>query len=518
MSANESPEFALSGPMDSYTLPKLLVQILQRKLAGVMHIESGEVKTWIAFQQGFPVGVHIPNSEVYLGMVAREMGFIDDQVFNESLMIMAQTNKLRGQVLLEMGKITQEQLDQTLHLQLMRKLTELFAINQGQYRLAPDEAIPEQVQPIRIHPFRVIHSGIKNCHQQDDLQRYLTETMAGKACRISEQYQRDHAQLGLAEDEKLETQHLQKFRLVSDFLEQSSAARTAKMMLLATMHITGLLELGDAAEAVTEKAKAEASPAAEEKDAARTRKNQERLAELHTLLKIKVKHVQGGDFLALLEIERDFSPEQLDRALLKWTKLLHPDRLISFADADTQEVAAFVAGKINEAFDILENPANRDSYLRALPLRPGETRKTDPDAALLAYEKGRVFHNKKNMLEAANNFRQAHELDPDNSIYHAHSIWLSHLIDESPMEEKRKKVLQELNALYKDSPGNFFVNRYLATAFRQNGDHDGYFRHLKKANNIRPTDIETARELRLQQSRSDKRKSASKGGLFGRKK
>jgi hypothetical protein len=61
-------------------------------------------------------------------------------------------------------------------------------------------------------------------------------------------------------------------------------------------------------------------------------------------------------------------------------------------------------------------------------------------------------------------------------------------------------------------PGNFYINRYLTNAYKLLEDQENYERHLLKANSIRPTDIDTARELRLHNSR--KQKGGKKGGLF----
>jgi len=206
------PEFSKQGQLEGRPLPMLLAQILEKNLSGTLHIESGESKTWAWFDQGFPAGVNIPNSEVYLGMVMRELGLIDDETFNESLMIMAKTNKLRGQVLLEMGKINQEQLAQALSVQLMRKLTELFNIHSGSYRFEDGESIPGKMQPFRVHPYPIIYNGIKNCYQTEELEIILGDLLAGKACRVSEQFAGRQGLLELPSDEQADLELLKEHR------------------------------------------------------------------------------------------------------------------------------------------------------------------------------------------------------------------------------------------------------------------------------------------------------------------
>jgi curved DNA-binding protein CbpA len=491
----------------------LLAQILEKNLSGTLHIESGESKTWAWFDQGFPAGVNIPNSEVYLGMVMRELGLIDDETFNESLMIMAKTNKLRGQVLLEMGKINQEQLAQALSVQLMRKLTELFNIHSGSYRFAEGETIPGRMQPFRVHPYPVIYNGIKNCYQTEELEIILGDLLSGKACRVSEQFAGRQGLLELPSDEQADVGLLQEYRAPEEFVKEAASGETSAMMLLLMLHCCGMLEIADGSSAKAIKPIEPPPPKPQPKTAAAKTKISESLRQR---LKEKVEQIKGEKLLELLEISGDATADQVKSGYLKMTKEFHPDRLPADADADVKEVMKFVFTKLSEAHQTLTDPNRRKAFLRSSAKQEGRSVPVDPEGALLEYEKARVFINKKNYPQAVVHLQEAHELDPKNAEYQARFLWFGYVAAEEPKQDKLHEVRMKLEGMYRAAPGNFYVNRYLATIYRLIEEADKYEMHLGKANSIRPTDIETARELRLLNSR--KEKASKRRSLFGIKK
>jgi hypothetical protein len=76
----------------------------------------------IYMRQGLPAFTELPTLEDVLGQVLMERGLIDQQTYNESLQRLSMGGKLHGQILREMGAITEAQLVDALCLQLRRKL------------------------------------------------------------------------------------------------------------------------------------------------------------------------------------------------------------------------------------------------------------------------------------------------------------------------------------------------------------------------------------------------------------
>ncbi len=127
-----APDIQASGRLEQTPLACLLSRLFDAQAYGMLTIEAGDLATWIYLDEGMPAGVDNPNAGVYLGMILQELGLITHDDFNESLMQMAKTGKLQGQVLIDMGKISEEQLEQALQLQMVRKVAGLMALREGE--------------------------------------------------------------------------------------------------------------------------------------------------------------------------------------------------------------------------------------------------------------------------------------------------------------------------------------------------------------------------------------------------
>jgi len=517
--------FPQEGRLDEYPIPRLLVLLHEQKSTGMLHVESGKLKTWVSFLGGFPVGVFIPNAEVYLGMILREMGHIDELTFNESLLVMHKTNKLQGRVLIDMGEITVEQLDQALIVQLIRKLTQLFALHEGIFRFAGDESMPENLTPMQVHPYRIIYNGIKNNYQTEDLEQALGPLLVEKVCRLSDRFDKIEAILEIPADEKKDIELLREQRLASEFIARCQSGPANAMMLLLFLHYCGLLEeeagprtnpqmkvpeLSPEPVLEPEGARpAKPKPAGDKEKPAHEAKN-DRAAKLKKWMEIlheKFEDVKKGNLLEILGVKRDAGSQDIKAAHLKLTKLFHPDRLATSENQELKKLINIVFAKINEAEKTLIDPDRRKEYLKTLPLKPGEKREIDPPAALIEYEKARVFIIKKNYPDAVKHLQLACELDPEKPDYRAQLIWNRLLNCDSVSESELLAARDELKKMHQSAPGDFFVNRFLASVYRRLKDIANYETHLETANNIRPNEIETARELRLYNMRKEKKKN-----------
>src|SRR5439155_6469282 len=76
----------------------------------------------ILFIEGQPSKVRTSVPVMYLGRVLLELGAIDERVLNDSLMTMSKSRRLHGEILREMGAISDAQLVTALKEQLLRKL------------------------------------------------------------------------------------------------------------------------------------------------------------------------------------------------------------------------------------------------------------------------------------------------------------------------------------------------------------------------------------------------------------
>jgi len=530
---DDEEELEPIGSLIDTPMPRLVMQIHKAGLSGTLYLEGSAVKTWVHFTAGCPDGVHDPNSEVFLGMVLREQGVLSDEAFNASLMKMAETGQLQGQVLIDMGAITKEQLERALRTQQVRKASQLFGLASATYRFEQDAQPPARIMAQPVSPYTVVYHGIHNRYTQEDLDAHLA-ALAGKLCGAGPNL-RDFLQaVELPEDERADLDLLSQHRSPDDFANRASAGRTTAQMLLLTLYWSDLLVITDPAslkapepaegparpKPAAKVPQAPARPVSPPQPKPKPKPGANQLPKaMQDRLDAKYKQAERGNLLALLELRPDAGPDQVKTAFAGLAKIFHPDRFARFEDAHITKQVELIAARLNEAFEVLTDPARRQAHLDSLIGGESRPKSISPEAADKAYQKAKVYMQKKDLAQALTSMRLASKLNPGDFTYRARLAWLEYAVEPAPGAEHMSKLKRTLLALRKQAPSNFWVNRLLAIACQLLDEPDQYAHYLEKACGIRPKDVDSARELRLVQMRKGKAAGReSKGGLFGRRK
>lgn len=548
MSASDPEPVPASGDLEDFPMARLVMHVFQQNTSGTLFLEADETKTWIHFDEGKPSAVHSPNAQIYLGMVLREQGLIDDMAFNDSLMKMAESGKLQGEVLVEMGAVSQEQIDRAIELQHLRKISQLFSMREGTFRFEAQNACPGVATCRQVHPYAVIYNGICNCYEEEDLFEELVDLenmLVGAGSKLAEFKQT--VQLG--PDELADLDLLAQHRHPKDFANRARAGQTAARMLLLALHYCDMLLVTDPASAApapspeqTEKrpkpapkkpapAPARQPAAVQQSEASKAQAGPQRRVTAQptqalppaVLKRIERKHNQAKhhNLLGLLDLGVDSTPEQAEKAFTAISKVYHPDRFARFNDPELLKKINLISAKLNEAYEILHDPQTRADYLNQVVGGEARPITLNPDAAGVAYAKAKVYLQKKLLDKARDALKMAARFDPSKATYKARLLWtefsLAEQFGEGPDEGLRLKLKRGLVPLVKQSPSNFWANRHLAMICGLLGEIEEQLRFLEKANRIRPENVENTRELRLLQSR--KEKAAEKGrGFLHRKK
>jgi hypothetical protein len=120
------PEPSAEGTLAKTPFPHLLIYALDRRLSGTIELAGpGAEGGTILVADGLPTKARTVRPTAYLGRVLLEMGLLTDDRLNTSLVLLAKQKRLHGEILLETGFISEEQLALGLRAQLARKLQTL---------------------------------------------------------------------------------------------------------------------------------------------------------------------------------------------------------------------------------------------------------------------------------------------------------------------------------------------------------------------------------------------------------
>lgn len=534
MSTDLLPEFQTEGDLESHPLPLLIALLLDARLSGMLHFESEETAYWVYFDEGFPAGVHDPKSQAYLGSVLRELNMIDDEAFNQSLMKMAETKQLQGQVLVQMEAIDEEQLERGLSVQLARKLSRLFAIKRGRFEFIEDEEMPPPGEPIRVNPYALIYNAIRNTYTKEDLKKGLAGVI-GKALKVSRLFVERGPLFEFPDEDLQDARLLDDFRLPQDFVQHARCGPTAAMMMVLALLYCDMLEFeeadfaqpigGRAAAAQPAPAPAPAQPASPAARAAARSAGPAKAQsgakpvseELRRKIGEKFEQVKSAEPWQVLEVEQDADSARVKKAFLTLAKVYHPDRVTNAGDEELTHRLDVIIAKINEAQQIMSDPHARATYMAGQGKRqggrPGKAAGPRPQEAKVQFQKAMVFYKKKDYAKTAESLRWATEMAPDEGAYLAWRHWVDFQRSDESEAVRLDKVKGDLLALSKSQPDCFAAAQFLTRVYQKLGDKANYEKFLVKANKIDPKNVEIARELRLYRNR--KQKAESKGKFLG---
>ncbi|MBZ0221153.1 MAG: AAA family ATPase [Candidatus Methylomirabilis sp.] len=150
----------MKSELGSIGLPRLLHLIyLKQDETAVLDIMKEPVKKRFFFRRGLPVAASSNVLGEVLGRLLMHEGIISEKEYEGSLEAVLRERKRHGEVLISMGLLTKEKLEEFLRLQLKRRLLKVFDWEEGSYRYVK-APIPEGLPDNPLHPAELILEGI----------------------------------------------------------------------------------------------------------------------------------------------------------------------------------------------------------------------------------------------------------------------------------------------------------------------------------------------------------------------
>src|SRR5512146_3270381 len=106
----------LSAPGDLAETPlaAIMLEALNVRASGVLEVAHGGGTSKLWFRDGRPVGAQVFTGFKPLGMMLLQAGLIDIDALSRSLALMAEKRRPQGELLVEMGAVSREDVDRAL--------------------------------------------------------------------------------------------------------------------------------------------------------------------------------------------------------------------------------------------------------------------------------------------------------------------------------------------------------------------------------------------------------------------
>jgi curved DNA-binding protein CbpA len=544
-----------SGKLGDRPLPDLLHHLFAETVTGVVKVNSRMGGHLLYLREGYPVAVVLPGSAEMLGKVLLEMGILNEATYRESLTTPPPKGKRYGDLLIEKGMITVDQLRLALKAQTRRKLHRMFFLNDGQWTFEAGEHGQglHGSESLRVHPYRAIYHGVRSAWAADRLQGALF-LLDGKAIKLKVTPE-EAARYGLGPDDGRVAELLRKgYWTVADLVEGSGLPVQAVHALVYAFYITSALDI-QAADAVPRlKRKAgepplvaptvEPAPVRPESSGTwrlpsgtftmpqpSTPKSIVKPAIMHTppggspvpdidtvrkQIELKAKVVEVENLFEVLGLPPTAGREQIKSAYFDAAKRFHPDRLASMGLEVLRPEVEKIFRRVSEAYGTLFDDAQRVVYIQQLskPKSPDDAEAHAKAMRMLeaemAFRRGEIALRKNDYLGAIVDFESALKANPQEGEHLAYLTWAKVCAGQLTHAAARPTLQQAVRL----SPKCARAHYYYGLCLKEENDVDRAYGAFRTASELDPRLLDAEREMRLINMRKEKAKEKSKSGFF----
>ncbi len=533
---------AAAGTLGSRPLSHLLIYSLDNELNGSLELlgPDGSEAAVLVMARGCPVKIRTDGPGAYLGNVLCEMGYLAEANLGPTLSAIGQ-NMPHGQVLLENGLITQEQLVAALREQTLRKLTHLFSLDpettftfhDGMDLLA-DYGGGELVLT---DPFPAVWWSIRDVPPEEHILALLARA-AGAKFRLTAGERTDRFRFGPEETvllNELRVRDLGIAELVALRLVPQHHVERLVYCLLVTKQVEVSSTQASASSAVPQpppsarsvapsSVRAPASPrisvpspqiASSPPPARVSASPPAELTPREKAMVERARTIRTEDYFQRLSVARDASVERIDEAFAAVARLWD-DSSVPLAVRDSGRI---VHAGLVEAHETLRDPAKRDAYVKRLLL--GVAHQVDPAEDLREsgadneLDGAKACLDKGDLERAERLARRAHKAKPDHGLSLALLAWIEAQRPGNLTTEATKARILKLDRAVRNDPDCEEALYYRAMLYMRIESYNGAIRDFTALLELNPDHREAARELRICEELAKDRPSKARGGGKG---
>jgi len=227
------------GDLRATSAAELVAAVLRSKASGTLMIESertGEIRAF--FRAGDMCGTASFNGSHTLAHVMLANDWADALQIESTQLAAAKAGKRHGEMLVELGLLTAEQLRSALVMQHRHNLALLLALGQGTYEWRGWEPPPAWAVEVTVDPVACIVDALESAAMVARRKRVLT-WLDDHAVKLSADWPELQARAALGEAERRAASLLASPRHVRQFVSASKLPRNRAEALLVTLLLTG---------------------------------------------------------------------------------------------------------------------------------------------------------------------------------------------------------------------------------------------------------------------------------------
>lgn len=422
-----------SGEITNMTVPLLFQGLLAEKKTGTVVFTRDPVVKKVYVVQGDVFFASSNLSEDRLGEWLHRAGTITRQQCDAAAEVVKRTGNKQGAVLVELGYITPEVLEDGVRYQVRQIVVSVFNWRNGSY-VFDDSPLHFDIGPLMISTGDLIIEGLRGMEWSVVRKslpplKTILRPVANRSLPVQgEELEQDHRTVLTYIDGSSSIEEICSRSGIGDF----NTLRAIYALLALRLAETGALEQAGEAKRVRDVVR----------DAVTVKKTETpgpEIAELLTaaaLLEAHNRLAQQNHF-EVLGVGRDATAQELKKAYFTMAKRYHPDRHFGPPLNEMKSELEALFNAIHEAHETLSSPARRKKYDRELTAGlqqervkkgTGSDKEVSSAAAAAHFKEGVKYYTQRNFWDAEESFQWAIRFDPSNAEYiFRQAMALSHM-------------------------------------------------------------------------------------------
>ncbi len=230
---------SITGNLQTMELAELLQWLAQGNKTGTLVIDDGRIEKRIFFKAGRIISSSSTDPKEYLGHFLVSQGFIDEQTLAAAMERQEATGVLLGKILIELGKISQPELERMLRLKAEESIYDLFSRHEGEFRFVEENVDRPGLVPVSLEVTALVLEGVRRLDEWKRIHELIPSLEAVPVAVVeplaaADDDPSDRQILELVDDDRsveeiLLESHASEFRVCQAL---SQAARTGRLKIV----------------------------------------------------------------------------------------------------------------------------------------------------------------------------------------------------------------------------------------------------------------------------------------------
>ena len=348
-------ELPPNGNIKDFGFPKLLVYLNRNRKNGILTVKTPSFTKKIYIHKGDAVFALSTDDDDRLGETLIKMGKITLEQYDRSVEILKKTGRRQGDILVELGYLTPQDVVWGVKYQVKDIIYSLFQLQDAEYEFSERELSSTALITLKMSMGNLIYEGVKRIENLNRIRKELPDmntvlTLSSDPVSLFQDVvfsSSDKKMLFMVDGKKT----------VKEIIDSSSSNSFQAMKTLYVLWSTGILE-----------ARQNGSEGAQD-----TLSLDDMLNSFHeeegALLK-RINEVYANlsrlDPNELLKIDEQSDAETVKNNYYKLVKEFHPDRYLSVYDLSIKDKVIAILEATTKAYSLLKDDNKRRDYFHKL--------------------------------------------------------------------------------------------------------------------------------------------------------